>query len=108
MKPAIEFKDGMLWRTEEGESLFVIGVTQEALDSSGTVQSVDVAEVGDEFEEGDWIGEIQGKNSLVEITAPFAVKVVESNREVLDQPALIEDDPTGDAWILRVERIHGD
>ncbi|MGE3260893.1 MAG: glycine cleavage system protein H [Bacteriovoracia bacterium] len=108
MKPLTEFKEGLLWRIEEGESLFLVGVTQEALDSAGTIQALDLSDVGDEFEEGDWIGEIQGKNSLVEITAPFSLRIVESNREIREQPGLIEDDPTGDAWILRVERINGD
>jgi glycine cleavage system H protein len=108
MKPVVDYKDGLNWNMDEGESLFLIGVTQEALDAAGAVQAVDVPEQGDEFEEGDWIGEIQGKNQLVEISAPFALKVVETNKELLEQPALIEDDPTGDAWILRVERVNAD
>lgn len=98
----------MLWRIEEGESLFLVGVTQQALDSAGGIEALDLSDPGDEFEEGDWIGEVQGKNALVEITAPFALRIVESNQELLGQPAMIEDDPTGDAWVLRVERINGD
>lgn len=104
MKPILEFKDGMLWQFEDDGKL-VIGVTQEALDTAGAVQALDLADAGDEFEEGDWIGEVRGKNALVEITAPCALRVVEGNPDLLEQPALIEDDPTGDAWVLRVEKI---
>jgi glycine cleavage system H protein len=100
----IEFKEGLLWRSEE-DSSFLIGVTQDALDFAGTIQGLDLSELGDEFEEGDWIGEVNGKNGLVEITAPFALRIVECNTELLQQPTLIEDDPTGDAWIVRVERM---
>ena len=103
MKPLIEYKDGLLWRIEE-DTTFLIGVTQEALDFAGSVQAVEVSDDGDEFEEGDWIGEIQGKNALVEITAPYALRIVEGNRELMEQPGMIEDDPTGDAWIVRVEK----
>lgn len=104
MKPLTEFKEGMLWRIEE-DTTSLIGVTQGALDFAGSVQAVEVSDEGDEFEEGDWIGEIRGKNALVEITAPFALRIVEGNRELMEQPGLIEDDPTGDAWIVRVEKM---
>jgi glycine cleavage system H protein len=104
VKPLTEFKEGMLWRIDEDANM-LIGVTQVALDFAGAVQAVDVSDAGDEFEEGDWIGEIRGKNALVEITAPFALRIVEGNRELMEQPGLIEDDPTGDAWIIRVEKI---
>lgn len=101
-----EFQDGLLWRSEE-ESLVVIGVTQSALDQAGAISEIDMAEKGDEFEAGDWIGEIRGKNSTVEIVAPFGLRVTERNEELLEQPAMIEDDPTGDAWVLRVEKVDG-
>lgn len=103
MKELVEYNDGLQWSLEEGEG-HLIGVTQQALDSSGAVAEIDAADAGDEYEAGDWIGEIRGKNSVIDIVAPFDLKVVERNEEVLSQPALLEDDPTGDAWILRVER----
>jgi glycine cleavage system H protein len=103
MKELKEFQDGMLWMMEESGEVLV-GITQNALDACGTVNEVEAADAGDEYEAGDWIGEIRGKNSVLDIVAPFDLRVVEINDEVVSQPALIEDDPTGDAWILRVER----
>jgi len=99
-----EFQEGLLWKIEEGSSL-VIGVTQSAIDQAGTVAEMDISDSGDEFEAGDWIAEIRGKNSVVDIVAPCALRITERNEELLSQPALVEDDPTGDAWILRAERI---
>ena len=104
MKEIQEFQEGLLWKLEEGSSL-VIGFTQSALDLAGTVSEIDVSDIGDEFEAGDWVGEIRGKNSVVDIIAPCNLRVTERNDEVLGQPSLIEDDPTGDAWVLRVERL---
>jgi glycine cleavage system H protein len=99
-----EFQEGLLWKIEEGSSL-VIGVTQSAIDQAGTVAEMDISDSGDEFEAGDWIAEIRGKDSVVDIVAPCALRITERNEELLSQPALVEDDPTGDAWILRAERI---
>ena len=104
MKEIQEFQEGLLWKLEEG-SCIVIGFTQSALDLAGTVSEIDVSDIGDEFEAGDWVGEIRGKNSVVDIIAPCNLRVTERNDEVLGQPSLIEDDPTGDAWVLRVERL---
>ena len=101
-----EFQEGLLWRVEEGDSI-TIGVTQSALDQVGSVQGVEMADTGDEFEAGDWIGELQGKQSLVEILAPYRLRVSERNEELIEQPAVLEDDPTGDAWLIRAERLDG-
>lgn len=101
-----EYQEGLLWRIDEAETV-LIGVTQNALDAAGAVAEIDAADVGDEFEAGDWIGELRGKNSVVEIVAPYGLRVVERNEQVISQPGSLEDDPTGDAWIVRVERIDG-
>jgi glycine cleavage system H protein len=107
MKPELEeFQDGLLWQVREGRSV-TIGVTESALDMAGAVVAVELSEVGDEFEAGDWIGEIQGKNSLVEILAPCRLKLVERSEDVLAQPGMIDDDPTGDAWLIRAETLDG-
>jgi glycine cleavage system H protein len=68
---------------------------------------VELADAGDEFETGDWIGEIRGKNSLVEIFSPCHLRIAERNEELLGQPSMVEDDPTGDAWMLRAEKLDG-
>ena len=107
MKPDLEeYQEGLLWKLGEGQGL-TIGVTQSTLDLAGAIQSLELAEIGDEFDAGDWVGELQGKDNLVEIVAPCALRIVERNREVEEQPALLEDDPTGDAWLLRAERLDG-
>lgn len=106
MKQIQEFNEGLSWKLEEGGSL-VLGVTQSALDLAGSVTEIEMSDNGDEFEAGDWIAEIRGKNSVVDLLAPCALKVVERNDELLGQPALLEDDPTGDCWILRAEKIDG-
>lgn len=104
MKEVREYQEGLLWRLEEGDAV-LIGVTQSALDSAGALGEIETADAGDEFDAGDWIGELRGKNTVVDIVAPFNLRVLERNDQVIEQPSILEDDPTGDAWILRAERI---
>lgn len=99
-----EFGEGNFWITKE-EGFSSMGITQKALDLIGTVESIEFSEEGDEFNEGDWVAEIYGNNTSLEVLAPRKLKVKEVNRELGEQPELLEDDPTGDAWILRVETI---
>jgi glycine cleavage system H protein len=99
-----EYQDGLLWKVEE-DNFLTMGVTQSAIDQAGAVQSLEFADAGDEFEAGDWIGEVNGKDSLVEIVAPCRLRITERNQEMIENPAILEDDPTGDAWMLRAERL---
>lgn len=99
-----EFQEGLAWQLEEGESI-TIGATQSALDQAGALQQIEIADEGEEYEEGDWIGELRGKDSVVEILAPCRLKVSERNNEIVETPSILEDDPTGDAWMIRVERL---
>lgn len=98
-----EFQEGQLWSTESEGSL-TIGATQSALEEIGALAGIELGELGDEYSAGDWIGELQGKDGSIEITAPCNLKIVERNEQVMAQHSLLEDDPTGDAWLLRVER----
>jgi glycine cleavage system H protein len=99
-----EFQEGQCWKMPDGD-LLTIGITQSAIDQVGTVASVELADAGDEFEAGDWIGEIRGKELTIEVLAPCSLRISERNEDVLESPAVLEDDPTGDAWMLRVEKL---
>ena len=104
MKELEEFQNGLQWKIQEGKIL-TLGITQSALDQAGALVELELADEEDEFEAGDWIGELRGKNSTVDLLAPVNGKIVEVNREILEQLSQLEDDPTGDAWLLRAEVV---
>jgi glycine cleavage system H protein len=99
-----EFQEGQLWQTQDGETI-TIGATQNGLDMAGAVLEVEISDPGDEFEAGDWIGEIRGKDGVLEMLAPCDMRITERNDEMVSQPGTLEDDPTGDAWMLRAEKL---
>lgn len=98
-----EYNNGSLWSLAEEEN-FLLGITQSGLDQAGSIIAIDLSEAGDEYDAGDWIGEVRGKDLVLEIVAPFDLRLIERNEEILEQPSILEDDPTGDAWMLKVEK----
>jgi glycine cleavage system H protein len=106
VKELQEFQNGLQWKIQEGNQL-TLGITQSALDLAGALIEVDLGDEQDEFEAGDWIGELRGKNSTVEMVTPENIRVMEINREVIEQLSQLEDDPTGDAWLIRAEVLDG-
>lgn len=99
----VEYAGGLFWYIDDEETL-TIGATQKALDQIGALESIELTDAGDEFELSDWIGELVGRNSSLEIEAPFSIIIDETNPDVLEQNSLLEDDPTGDAWLFRAHR----
>lgn len=98
-----EYDDNCFWFMEENGTI-TVGITQKGIDQLTSIQDLELSEIGDEAAERDWIGEIFGANSSVEIFAPCAFRITEVNPEVLNQPSFLEDDPTGDAWLIRGEK----
>lgn len=98
-----EYNTGLNWLLPDGD-FFLLGFTQEALDQAGSFSSLELAESDDEMEENDWVGELPGKEAVVPLYAPFALRIVEVNPDVQGQPSMLLDDPTGDAWVFRVEK----
>lgn len=102
--PLEEFQEGLLWHAEEEDGTVIIGVTESALRKTGSISGIEFAEVGDEFSASDWMGELRGKDATLEITAPCDLTILELNEELVENPALLEDDPTGDAWLVRIRK----
>lgn len=97
-----EYAGGYLWWAGQ-EVGRVLGVTELAITDLGDMEGVDLPEPGQEFSDGDIMGELTGRNQSIEITAPFKLRV-----EEVGDTELLADDPTGDAWLLRVSPLGED
>ncbi|GHS85915.1 glycine cleavage system H protein [Actinomycetota bacterium] len=80
-----------------------IGITATAADALGDIVYLELPEVGAEIDAGAVIGEIESTKSVSELFSPVAGTVVEVNQEAVDDPALVNSDPYGAGWLLRVE-----
>ena len=84
------------------ESPVAVGVSQVAADALGEVVYVDLPEVGAQLTAGQVCGEIESTKSVSELYSPVSGEVVEVNDAVVADPALVNADPYGAAWLFKV------
>ncbi|MYE36900.1 MAG: glycine cleavage system protein GcvH [Rhodobacteraceae bacterium] len=90
------------WVRKEGD-IFTIGITEYASEELGDVVYVDLPEEGDDFSTGDDVAVIESVKAASEIIAPMAGTIVEINEELVDNPALVNEDPIEKGWFFKIE-----
>ena len=90
------------WAHEEGE-LLVIGITDYAQDSLGEIVYIELPSEGDEITKGDPFGAVESTKAVSDLYAPVSGDVVEVNEVLLDSPELINSDPYGEGWMIKVK-----
>jgi glycine cleavage system H protein len=86
----------------EGE-IGTIGITDYAQKELGDVVFVELPQVGTQLEAGDELGSIESVKAVSELFAPVGGEVVEINERLAEKPELINTDPYGDGWMVRVK-----
>ncbi|NUP34999.1 MAG: glycine cleavage system protein GcvH [Streptomycetaceae bacterium] len=89
------------WLTT-GDDPAVIGISEFAANALGDVVFVQLPEVGTRVTAGEPCGELESTKSVSDIFAPADGEVVEVNTAVVDQPELVNSDPYGDGWLIKV------
>lgn len=84
------------------DSPATVGVSQVAADALGEVVYVDLPEVGATLTAGEVCGEIESTKSVSDLYSPVSGEVTEVNDAVVADPALVNADPYGEAWLFRV------
>lgn len=79
-----------------------IGITDTATEALGDIVYVELPTVGDQVTAGDVCGEIESTKSVSELFSPVNGEVVAINAAVVDDPALVNSDPYGDGWLIKV------
>ncbi len=90
------------WAHEEGEVL-VIGITDYAQDSLGEIVYIELPSEGDEITKGDPFGAVESTKAVSDLYAPVSGDVVEVNEALLDSPEIINSDPYGEGWMIKVK-----
>ena len=86
----------------EGE-IGTIGISDYAQKELGDVVFVELPQVGTQLEAGDELGSIESVKAVSELFAPVGGEVVEINERLAEKPELINTDPYGDGWMVRVK-----
>lgn len=79
-----------------------IGITDYAQKELGDVVFVEVPDVGTQLEQNEELGSIESVKAVSELFSPVSGEVVEVNERLKDKPELVNTDPYGDGWMIRV------
>ncbi|MFT4230309.1 MAG: glycine cleavage system protein GcvH [Microbacterium sp.] len=91
------------WVAANGDGTVTIGVTDYAADKLGDVVYVELPAVGTAVVAGSVCGEIESTKSVGEVYAPLSGSVVAVNDSAVDDPSLVNSEPFGRGWLLRLE-----
>src|SRR4051812_48302779 len=80
-----------------------VGITAYAAEKLGDIVFVELPTAGSTVAEGAVVGEIESTKSVGELFAPVNGTVVESNDAVVASPELLNSDPFGEGWLIKVE-----
>jgi glycine cleavage system H protein len=89
------------WVAVDGD-VATVGITAYAADKLGDVVFVELPTVGSTVASGVVVGEIESTKSVGELFAPVDGEVVETNDAVVASPELVNSDPFGEGWLIRV------
>ena len=90
------------------DEIATIGITDYAQDALGDIVYVDLPAVGDNVEAGSVIGELESTKSVSEIFAPIAGEIVARNDALDSAPEVVNSDPYGEGWLIKVRPLDDD
>lgn len=88
-------------RLENDEA--IIGITDYAQDQLGDIVFVDVTAEGETLEQGEVFGTIEVVKTVSDLFLPIGGEIVEVNPELEEHPELVNKDPYGEGWIIRIK-----
>jgi glycine cleavage system H protein len=84
------------------EGVYLVGITDYAQGELGDVVFVELPEVGRQLKEMETFGTIEAVKAVSELFSPLAGEVVETNSALDADPALINNDPYGEGWMIKL------
>ena len=85
------------------ENIVTVGITEYAQEALGEVVYVELPEEGQKVSQGDTFGVVESVKAVSDLYAPVSGTVVEVNAGLVDDPAVINDNPMNDGWLIRIE-----
>ena len=101
-KSELQYTSEHEWVLVDG-STATVGITAYAAEKLGDVVFVELPDVGSSVASGTVVGEIESTKSVGELFAPVDGTVTATNASVVDSPELVNSDPFGEGWLIKVE-----
>lgn len=89
------------WIRVEGNEAYV-GITDYAQSELGEIVFVDVNTVGETVAKGETFGSVEAVKTVADLNIPVTGEVLEFNETLNDQPELVNNDPYGEGWMIKI------
>ena len=103
----LHYTSGDEWVLPE-DTYVTVGVTDFAQQQLGDIVHVELPTVGDRFAEGAAFGVIESVKAVSDLAAPVAGEVVAINKDLIDQPEIINEECYGNGWIVKIRPSNED
>lgn len=91
------------WLRREQDGSVTVGITDHAQSALGDLVYVELPEVDQDVEAGGDMAVVESVKAASDVYAPISGVVVEVNEALSEDPEMINNDPYGDGWIVRIE-----
>jgi glycine cleavage system H protein len=89
------------WARIEGDEA-TLGVTWFAQDALGELVHYEAPAVGSTVAKDESYGEVESVKAVSDIVAPLSGEILEVNQKAVDEPEIVNDDPYGEGWLIRI------
>lgn len=102
-------KDGLLysethhWINVEDDDICTLGITDFAQEQMGDILFVDLPEVGENIFKDQEYASIESTKTVSELISPVTGNIIEINEEISTNPEIINQDPYGKGWLIKVK-----
>ncbi len=90
------------WAMLKGD-IVTVGITEYAQESLGEIVYVELPDENAEFQQGESFGSVESVKAVSDLYSPVSGTVVEINDSLMDSPEMVNEDPYGDAWMVRMK-----
>ncbi len=91
------------WVRHEDDGVVTVGITDHAQEQLGDMVYVELPEVGGHVESGEACAVVESVKAASDVYAPVSGEVVEINEQLTDSPELVNKDPYGEGWLIRIQ-----
>jgi glycine cleavage system H protein len=103
----LKYTEDHEWIRIEGDTA-IIGITDHAQHELGDIVYVDINTVGDALEKGEVFGSVEAVKTVSDLLIPVAGTVTEVNEELDGEPELVNTDPYGRGWMVKISLSNPD
>jgi glycine cleavage system H protein len=97
----LKYTEDHEWIRIEGDTAYV-GITDHAQNELGDIVYVDINTVGDSLDKGEVFGSVEAVKTVSDLYIPLAGSVLEVNEDLDGEPELVNSDPYGKGWMVKI------